>query len=176
MPTAPNPTTDRPALLAALTAFQERLQQAGTRRSDVLAGVSGWAVDQHAYHAALAASLALQNVTNLVAEKGVLIRLEAEPSALFPKLVELGFPRGQTKSPRMVVPPDAVDPEILTQELTGAITATLELETILGRISDAPGFIPHQLLGALTAEQWLGFARMHTEHHLMIATEIAGAL
>jgi len=176
MPTAPNPTADRPALLAALTSFQERLVQAGDRRSQVAPDVSGWAVDQHTYHAALAGSLALQNVTNLIAEKGMLIRLEAEPSVLFPKLVELGFPRGQTKSPRMVVPPDAVDPEVLAQELSGAIAAANELESIVDRVTAAPGFIPHQMLGALTAEQWLCFARMHTEHHLMIATEVADAL
>ena len=79
-------------------------------------------------------------------------------------------------SPRMVVPPDEVDAEILTQELTGAIMAATELESTIDRVTTAPGFIPHQLLGALTAEQWLNFARMHTEHHLMIATEVVDAI
>lgn len=172
----PDPSTDRASVRRDLDALAALVERCGSTRDRIADGISGWSVEQHAYHAALATGLALQNVTNLCAEKGMLIQHDAEPSELFPQLVEQGFPRGQTRAPRMVVPPESVDAELLAQEFDGARAAADGLTERIEAVPGAPGRIRHQALGALTATEWLGFAAMHVAHHLMIATEVATAL
>jgi hypothetical protein len=169
-----DPGADLPELTDALDAFARLLAERGDGGEAVAADVSGWSVAQHGYHTFLAAGLALRNVAQLVAGEGMLIRHDAEPSELFPQLVAGGFPEG-TQAPRMVVPPAAVDPELLQQEIDGARAAARETAGILDAIDGASGRIPHQLLGALTAGEWLRFARMHTQHHLGIARRVAAA-
>jgi hypothetical protein len=68
--------------------------------------ISGWSPVQHAAHLTLANELVLKNVLSLVKGSGMLVVTEA---AQIPRALQVlasgTLPRGEAKSPRMVVPP-----------------------------------------------------------------------
>lgn len=157
----------------AFTAFEE-LRAAGpeTLRRRV-ESVSGWSVEQHLYHIALATDLAFRHVKSLVARKGRLIReegaLDGRTAAV---LRDDATPRGEAEAPRMVRPDDEVTPEFLKMELDQNRATLASLRELGGQIADAPGWIPHQELGTLTAAHWLRFAALHARHHWAIVRDV----
>ncbi|QDV06112.1 DinB superfamily protein [Planctomycetes bacterium Poly30] len=138
--------------------------------------VSGWSVEQHLYHIALATDLAFQHVRSLVAGKGRLIQaegaIEDRASAV---LRSDSTPRGEARAPRMVTPDDEVNPEFLEMELRLNREALEQLRTIEAEIEAAPGWIPHQELGPLAATHWLRFAALHARHHGAIVRDLLAA-
>lgn len=138
--------------------------------------LSGWSVAEHFYHLCLATDLALRNVQSLVRGKGRLITAEGGPNELAREVLSLGtFPRGKSHAPRMVQPPDPIDPALLLQELGLLQESVVRTRAILGQVVAAPNRIPHQRLGNLDAGQWLRFARLHAAHHLAIISDLVGA-
>ncbi len=135
--------------------------------------VSGWSVEQHLFHIALATDLAFRHVRSLVTGKGRLIQAEG---ALDPRagavLESDQTPRGEAQAPRMVTPDADVDPEFLATELRMNREALEKLREIEAEISAAPGWIPHQVLGPLGATHWLRFAALHARHHWAIVRDI----
>jgi len=135
--------------------------------------VSGWSLAEHFYHLCLATDLALRNVQSLVRGKGRLITYEGEPNALAEQVLSEGsFPRGESEAPRMVHPPEPVDPALLAQELELLGQGLERTQDLLPQVPGADGRIPHQVLGALDAVQWLRFARLHAAHHQAIARDL----
>ena len=164
-------------LLDAVLGRFEALRAAGPEKLGVRVGsVSGWSVEQHLYHIALATDLAFRNVRALATRKGRLIVEEGELRAdAVDVLVNRVTKRGAAEAPRMVRPDDEVDPELLTLEL-GRMREGLEgLRGIRGEIHSAPHWIPHQILGPLGAAHWLRFATMHAAHHLAIVDDVLDA-
>jgi hypothetical protein len=134
--------------------------------------LSAWSPAQQLFHLTLANELSLKNVSNLVAEKGALIRpLES----LHPRAREVlrrgRFPAG-AEAPRFVRAPERVDLELLRSIASDVRTAHGGLEGRGEAIAAAPNGIPHQALGVLSAAQWVRFARMHSAHHLELARRI----
>lgn len=144
-----------------------------TRRADA---VSGWSVEQHLYHIALATDLAFRHVKSLVSGKGRLVRDEG---ALEERAAEVlasdATPRGEAEAPRMVRPDDEVNPEFLAMELGQNRTTLEELRSLGTSIADAKGWIPHQELGTLAAPHWLRFAALHARHHWAIVRDVLAA-
>ncbi|MEM1452875.1 MAG: hypothetical protein AAF957_20065 [Planctomycetota bacterium] len=139
--------------------------------------VSGWSVEQHLYHVALATDLAFRHVRALVAGKGRLIRAEGELETRAAEvLADDATPRGEAEAPRMVTPDDEVNPEFLAMELRGNRDALAGLEEIAASIPEAQGWIPHQDLGTLTAPHWLRFSALHARHHWAIVRDIRAAV
>lgn len=138
--------------------------------------VSGWSVEQHLYHIALATDLAFRNVTSLVRGKGRLIQEEGELGDEAAEVLRsCTTRRGAAKAPRMVTPDETVDPAFLKMEQEGNRSALAALRESAGQIPGAPGWIPHQILGPLAAAHWLRFATMHAAHHRAIVEDILGA-
>ncbi|MEL6712519.1 MAG: DinB family protein, partial [Planctomycetota bacterium] len=138
--------------------------------------VSGWSVEQHLYHIALATDLAFRNVRSLVARKGRLIVEEgaiADEAAAV--LRDRATRRGVANAPRMVTPDADVDPGFLAMELAGIRDGLEALRGSADGIRDAPHWIPHQILGPLAAPHWLRFATMHANHHLSIVDDVLAA-
>lgn len=132
---------------------------------------SGWSIEQHLAHVALANELVLRNVASLVAERGALIVRGGEPHPRALDVLATGrIPRGQAQAPRMVRPPERVQRALLRQWLTDgrAALAALDRSTLVA----SELRIPHQLLGPLDAPQWARFGVVHTRHHLEIVAEI----
>jgi hypothetical protein len=129
---------------------------------------SGWSPAQHLFHLSLANELSLKNAESLVAEKGLLIRPRG---ALSPEVVAVlrrgRLPRG-AEAPRFVRPPAVVDLDLVREVALGVRQALDRLGPATERIAAAPHGIPHQILGVLSAGEWVRFARMHTAHHLAI--------
>lgn len=139
-------------------------------------GVSGWSVEQHLFHIALATDLAFQHVRALAAGKGRLIQ---EEGALDPRAASVlnsdKTPRGEAQAPRMVTPDADVDPEFLATELRMNREALEGLRSLEDAITAASGWIPHQVLGPLAAPHWLRFAALHARHHWAIIRDIRSA-
>lgn len=139
-------------------------------------GVSGWTVAQHLYHCALATGLSLRNVTSLVRGKGRMIQTEGEISERAADVLNAdSSPRGQVDAPRMVTPPDEVNPEFLAMEIDSNRTDLERLAAEPQKIIEAPDWIPHQILGPFHAAAWLRFTHQHAEHHLAIARDVLAA-
>jgi len=140
--------------------------------------VSGWSAIEHASHATLANELVLRNLVNLARGSGMLVVADAtqDPRALA-VLVAGKLPRGQVRSPRMVVPPSDID------VATAREWAARFVDEVTGfrrgfdpRLERARLFVPHQTLGPLDLGQWARFGVVHTRHHVAIAREALAAL
>ena len=63
------------------------------------------------------------------------------------------------------------------QQIRGEVADTrTQLAADPDGLRAAPRAIPHQLLGDLSAVEWVRFARVHTAHHLVILDEVLAAL
>ena len=132
--------------------------------------ISGWSPLEHVAHVSLANELIVRNLDNLAAGTGILVVASGEPIPGALEMLESGkIPRGRAQSPRMVRPPATIDRALLDEWLATAEHGFRRLAADRSRLERAPGRIPHQLLGPLTAPWWVRFAAVHTRHHLAIA-------
>ncbi|HED66328.1 MAG TPA: DinB family protein [Planctomycetes bacterium] len=168
----------------SLTRLGELLAVAGKRLTappeDLLAlapTVSGWSPAQHLFHLVLACDLSFRNVSSLVRERGRLIRDPEERHAEGLGYLSAGkLPRGRAEAPRFVRPPERIDFELLAELHREACEACAEFARDPAAVDRAPKAIPHQLLGDLSASEWLRFAEVHTAHHLAILDEVRAEL
>lgn len=177
MSSTSDPAADLAALEEALEAMGVERAELGEAVDRVAPGVSAWSSAQHLYHVALATDLALRNVRSLCSGRGRLITHEGGPTDLALEVLERGsYPRGESEAPRMVQPPAQVEPEFLEMEMRGNREAAARTHELLPEVPGAAGFVPHHVLGGLTAAHWLRFARLHAEHHLAIVRDVRAAL
>ena len=157
----------------AFDAFEAIFQEGEGARKMRAPEVSGWSVEQHLYHIALATDLAFGHVRALLAGKGRLISDEGELGAQAAEVLASDTtPRGEAEAPRMVTPDDDVNPDFLAMELRGNRDSLAKLEEVATDLAAAPGWIPHQTLGTLAAPHWLRFAALHARHHWAIVKDI----
>jgi len=105
--------------------------------------------------------------------KGRLIQSEGELDPVAAAvLARDSAERGAAKAPRIVTPDDEVNREFLAMEQRGNRETLGKLEEIADEIPEAPGWIPHQVLGPLRAAHWLRFAALHARHHLAIVEDV----
>jgi hypothetical protein len=138
--------------------------------------VSAWSPVEHVAHVTLANELVLRNLRNLGKGSGMLVVTEAQqlPAALA-RLAAGALPRGEARSPRMVVPPADVD---LATARDWARKLALDLAAFTREVpaSGLPRcYVPHQVLGPLDFAEWARFGAVHTRHHLAIAREALAA-
>ncbi len=180
MPT--NPTSDELVFdarenLQALEGSLKHVEVVNALDPEVLfakaPGVSGWSAGEHAFHLILACDLSFRNAISLVKDSGRLIRdPEDRQDDKLAILADGNIPRGVATAPRFVQPPKKINLELL-QALTREMQETRgALAEDVAALEQAPRAIPHQLLGDLTAREWIRFARIHTEHHLAILDEV----
>jgi hypothetical protein len=139
--------------------------------------VSGWSALEHASHVTLANELVLRNLANLARGAGMLVVAEAtqDPRALA-VLVSGSLPRGEARSPRMVVPPSDVDPASAREWATRFVEDLSAFRRGFDARAERPRlFVPHQVLGPLDLAEWTRFGAVHTRHHLAIAREVLSA-
>jgi len=171
---------DTRANLAGLRQSMSRLREIAALSAEVAERrrpeISGWSALEHVAHVALANELIVRNLHGLISGKGALVQPSGEPIAGALEILESGaIPRGLVQSPRMVRPPSRIDRALLAEWLVAGEAGFAHFETTeLVRLDAAPGRVPHQLLGPLTAAQWVRFARIHTLHHLQIADAALG--
>jgi len=138
--------------------------------------ISGWCALEHVSHVALANELIVRNLETLAANSGMLLLSEGEPSSeALAVLVSGRIPRGVAQSPRMVRPPAKIDRALLGDWLQTAERGFAKFAQQSAQLAAAPGRVPHQLLGPLSATLWVRFANVHTRHHLSIANELLAA-
>lgn len=139
--------------------------------------VSGWSAVEHASHVTLANELVLRNLANLARGAGLLVVADAPQDERALAILAAGaLPRGQAKSPRMVVPPSDVD-LATAREWAGQFVQDLAAfrREFDPRAERPRLFVPHQILGPLDLAEWARFGAVHTRHHLAIAREVLAA-
>jgi hypothetical protein len=139
--------------------------------------VSGWSTAAHVFHAVLACDLSLGNAAALARDAGKLVRGPQERRDEAQVILRAGsIPRGEAEAPRFVTPPARIDLDLARQLLEEVEGKRAGLAADLDALRAAPRTIPHQLLGDLTGPEWVRFARVHTDHHLVIVDEVLAAL
>jgi len=139
----------------------------------VAPALSGWNAEQHVVHCSLANELVGRNLKNLLKGSGMLVVDTGEPIEGALEILASGcIPRGTAQAPRIVRPPELVERAYLLEWLDGNEREFAEAKRQLDLLLAAPKRIPHQILGPLTAVQWLRFAAIHTAHHMSIAREL----
>lgn len=134
--------------------------------------VSAWTPAQHLYH------LARTNASML---KAALLLARGEADAKAPALKPAGrrilqtgtIPRGVADAPDFVRPPESCDDETLRETVD---RSRQKFDAVLkcgDALAGAEGGLTHPLWGTLTAPQWVRAARIHAQHHLQIADDIA---
>ncbi len=168
-----DPARELSELAALYTTIEELLMRAPAALQAVQPARSGWSSEQHLAHVALANELVLRNLKSLAEGRGHLLVRGGEPHPrALELLVEGRLPRGEAQAPRMVRPPERVQPELLRQWLADGRGALVALDAL--DLGPSELKIPHQALGPLDAPQWARFAVVHTRHHLMIVRELLG--
>lgn len=138
----------------------------------VVPAVSAWSAEKQLAHLALANELVARNLRSLLKGSGLFVVESGEPpQAALDVLIEGRFPRGRAAAPRIVRPPEDVQREYLVEWLAGNRSEFEAFSALLPELRAVTKKVPHQILGALSASQWLRFAAIHTRHHLEIARE-----
>ncbi len=158
----------------AYAAFERLLAEPEAMLHRVAAGVSQWSPAQHLHHILVANGMMLKGV-QLICRGGSRILTEGGLNDAGRYVLAHGFVRGRGQAPQAVVPPDVPTQEALHQALERSRRAYAETEATLPALPTAAGYLPHGFLGALDAAQWLRLARLHSEHHLSIIHDVAGA-
>ncbi|MCC7014327.1 MAG: DinB family protein [Planctomycetes bacterium] len=168
--------TEFAALRAIYAEIDELLARPADELRCVLPAVSGWSPEQQLAHLALANELVARNLRSLIKGAGMFVVDGGEPVPGALEVLATGaFPRGQAQAPRIVRPPEVVEREYLLEWL-GASRAEFEALALLApELRQTTKKVPHQVLGPLSASQWLRFASAHSRHHLAIACEILAA-
>lgn len=138
--------------------------------------VSLWSPAHHLFHVALSNELGMRNVTSLLGQRGRLIKDFESISDLALDVIRTGrHPRGTQQAPRMVTPPPRVDLEVMIDILRSNLDALGKIRERVDEVADAPRRIPHQVLGDLSAAQWMRFLHAHSMHHWLIIVDIEAA-
>jgi hypothetical protein len=171
-----DPSRDLRDVLALYGEIEALLARPRAELARVASRVSGWSADQHLAHVALANELVARNLKVLLRGQGALVVDSGDAAPEVVTVLEEGrLPRGRAQAPRIVRPPDDVDPVLLAQWVREGRAEFEELAPRAAEIAAAGKRVPHQLLGPLTAAQWARFAAVHTRHHLGIAAEVLAA-
>ncbi len=170
------PRTDLAQLRENYATIRRMLELRAGDLDRVVPEVSGWSADQHLAHLSLANELVCRNVRSLIKGEGPLLVDAGEPPPEALGVLRAGrLPRGAAQSPRMVRPPEQVRREYLVEWIEGNLREFDLLASQCDAIEAASRRIPHQILGPLSAVQWVRFGSTHTRHHLDIAREVLSA-
>jgi hypothetical protein len=135
--------------------------------------VSAWTAEQQVAHLALANELVIRNLHSLIKGSGAFVVDVGEPPEPALAVLAAGrFPRGRAQSPRIVRPPETIERDLVLEWAASGRDGFEQLSKRVPELRAATKRVPHQILGPLTASQWLRFAAAHTRHHLVIAAEI----
>ena len=175
-----NDALDSTSDLAGLERSLKRIERVSALDSDTLLtksdSISAWSPGDHAFHVILACDLSLRNARSLVLDRGRLVREPEDRKDEALTILHRGrIPRGKAQAPRFVTPPARLDLDLLRTLTDEVQTARAELAKDVAQLEKAPRTVPHQLLGDLTAQEWVRFARLHTAHHLVILRELLRA-
>lgn len=136
--------------------------------------VSAWSVGQHLEHLLLSDRRILSWVESVAAEEGSVGNAgEAGAASWRGRLVLLtGFiPRGRGEAPDGTRP-SGRDREAVERGLREMAALAARLGSRLEPLAASPARLPHPVLGAFTAAQWLRFAGVHHHHHEKIVRKI----
>ena len=163
--------------LADLEAALQRID--GLLSSEPLAwarraeGVSSWSVAEQVDHMLRSVARMLTAADTIRVGYDARIKPDGKASVPGRLLLRAGaIPRGRADAPAEVLPAETPTIEECRTHHEQVLALLASLTPHLESIRSWRGTIPHPLLGDFRAQDWLRFARMHTEHHLAIVDDI----
>lgn len=135
--------------------------------------VSAWSPAQHLDHLTRVLERVFRTLDVLLEDEDPRILNTGRPLFVARMMLLSGWiPRGRGEAPDEVLP----DPRPVrhrVKELLAQVTRKAEeLAPHTAEMTNRTGRIPHPLLGAFDASEWMRFAHIHTKHHLGIIGEI----
>ena len=138
--------------------------------------VSDWSPAQQVLHMGLVNAAIFQRIEVLYAGESHDILRTGGPTMPGWAVMTFGrIPRGKAKAPKEMVPPPDVD---RIQARAAIMASKKHIPWLADKapvLHTLRGKLPHFRLGNFTALQWLKLARIHTQFHLGIASEIRHA-
>ena len=133
--------------------------------------VSAWSIGEQVQHVVLSLRAIATQITRALRKPA-----DSEgsgPNRMGKMILDSGiFPRGRAQAPEIVMPQDAVDSEAVCKTLQETRQKWDDLESRSEQIAESTAVVPHDLLGDFTANDWIRFAPIHTNHHLLIIRDI----
>lgn len=174
-----SPTHETSARLATLRAHcaaaESRLRLDLAADRAVMPGMSAWSAVMHFDHLASTTRSILGAVDRILAGDAACVP-GGETSPQAARILRAGsIPRGVAEAPaqmRAAESPQAADVALRLAEIASRCAA---LSSRTAEIDGATLRFPHFALGPLTAPQWIAFAQIHFEHHLLIADDCVRA-
>lgn len=136
--------------------------------------VSGWSVGEHLDHVLMADLLNLKAVRMLEMGRGK----ETSDGLSEAGLVVFSsgeIPLGKATAPDFVIPRPGRTAEQIDELRLEVLDGWRKVAPRLDEIDSTGRVLSHHAVGDLGAWQWLRFARIHTQHHQMIAGRIIEA-
>lgn len=171
-----SPEQDLEGLLEEL----ERLEaETLDRGADSEVPGSAWTIGQHAQHVLLALDHTGRALDLLGAGADERIQRalperrsdDYAPPAVVERLLGSGrIPRGEAEAPPHVVPDDHVSTVRAAELFREQRNGWRGRNPRLAGCGAWSGWLPHPILGPLSARQWVRFAFVHTRHHREIVT------
>ena len=136
--------------------------------------VSGWSVGEHLDHVLMADLLNMKAVRMLEMRRG------KETSDGLNEAGTVVFssgeiPLGKATAPDFVIPQPGRSAEQIEELRLEVLDGWKQVAPRLDEIDSTGRVLSHHAVGDLGAWQWLRFARIHTQHHQMIAGRIIEA-
>ena len=139
------------------------------------AAVSNWSVAEQVDHMLRSVARMLAAADTIRVGYDARIKPDGKASVPGRLLLRAGaIPRGRADAPEEVLPAETPTLEDCRARYERTLEQLAALTPHLDAIRTWRGTIPHPLLGDFRAQDWLRFARMHTEHHLAIVDDILG--
>lgn len=161
---------DQTRLVAAVERAVERAEDAAAFGARV-EEVSDWSVGRHLEHLLLSDRGILDWLAPIARGEGSSGGGGGPTPVGWLVLVTGWIPRGRGSAPGMTVPEGRERSEVAAG-LRAVLESARGLADDLERLDEATGRMPHPVLGAFTAGQWLRFARIHHEHHEKIYEDV----
>lgn len=156
-----------------LERIAEILEWPDARLYAVVEDVSRWSPAQQVQHVLLGLVAFAKTLERLERGGHEKIAPRGAPRLVGRAVLLTGWiPRGRAQAPESLVP-DAIPGRAGLLEMLGDARGRWEaLVPRAKELRQVPGALPHPMLGAFTAAQWVRFARVHTDHHLAIVADI----
>lgn len=133
--------------------------------------ISSWSVGDQVTHVALALRAMGTNVRKALMSDAV--TESTGPNKMGAFILKNGFiPRGKAQAPEFVHPKGVSSRVGVTADLEQAHSQWEEIYRRKDEIESSESVVPHQILGDFTADLWVRFACIHTQHHLKIIFDI----
>lgn len=164
---------ERLRTLCAAGAERLRLGRAVDRA--LIPSVSAWSAVMHFDHLVTTTRSILGAVDRILANDAACVP-DGDLSPQAARILRAGsIPRGVAEAPAQMRAAESPNPADVAARLAEIASRCGAMAARAAEIDAATLRVPHFALGPMTASQWIAFAQIHFEHHVLIADDCVRA-